>query len=58
VKSFQSVGSFLAVAKVAYRVDYQMLGQNWVLNAATVSLSSNQLEIEVTEPPRRTLLIL
>jgi hypothetical protein len=57
-KSFQAVGSFFALAKVTYRVDYRMLGQNWVTNAATVSLSSNQLEIEVTEPPRRTLLIL
>jgi hypothetical protein len=57
-KSFQALGSFFAVAKVTYRVDYRMLGQNWVTNAATVSLASNQLEIEVTEPPRRTLLIL
>jgi hypothetical protein len=57
-KSFHNVGSFFAVAKVSYRVDYRMLGQNWVINATTVSLSSNQLEIEVTEPPRRTLLIL
>jgi len=57
-KSFQSVGAFLAEAKVSYRVDYQMLGENWVLDAATVTLWSNQLEIEVTEPPRRTLLIL
>ena len=57
-KSFQSVGSFLAEAQVSYRVDYQMLGGNWVLDAATVTLWSNQLEIEVTEPPRRTLLIL
>ena len=57
-KSFQTVGAFFALAKVAYRVDYQMLGRDWVLNAATVTLSSNQLEIEVTEPPRRTLLVL
>jgi hypothetical protein len=57
-KSFQTVGAFFALAKVAYRVDYQMLGRDWVLNASTVTLSSNQLEIEVTEPPRRTLLVL
>ena len=57
-KSFQSVGSFFAAAKVAYRVDYQMLGGDWVLDAATVTLWSNQLEIEVTEPQRRTLLVL
>jgi len=57
-KSFETVGSFFAVAKVTYRVDYRMLGRNWVTNAATISLSSNQLEIKVTEPPRRTLLIL
>jgi hypothetical protein len=57
-KSFQAIGSFSAVAKVTYRVDYRMLGRNWVTNAATVSLSSNKLAIEVTEPPRRTLLIL
>lgn len=56
-KSFQTVGSFFAVAEVVYRVDYRMLGQNWVVNAATISLSSNQLGIEVTELPRRTLLI-
>jgi hypothetical protein len=57
-KSFQSVGSFFAGAKVSYRVDYQMPGESWVLDAATVTLFSNQLAIEVTEPPRRTLLIL
>lgn len=57
-KAFQTVGSFSAVAKVDYRVDYQFAGQSWVISAASITLSSNQLEIEVIEPPRRTLLIL
>jgi len=57
-KAFQTVGSFSAVAKVDYRVDYQFAGQSWVISAATTTLSSNQLEVEVIEPPRRSLLIL
>jgi len=55
---FEEVGLFLATAKVNYQVDYRFAGQAWVIGATVITLSSNELEIEVIEPPRRTLLIL
>ena len=57
-RSFEAVGLFSVMAKVDYRVDYQFAGQGWVINAAVITLSSNELGVEVIEPPRRTLLIL
>lgn len=56
-RSFESVGEYFASATVAYRVDYQITGDNWVIGATTISLESNKLRIEVIEPPRRTLLV-
>jgi hypothetical protein len=42
---------------VSYRVDYQISGSDWVIGASSIVLESNELEIEVIEPPRRTLLV-
>ncbi len=56
-KSFDSVGQYFASATVAYRVDYQVNDESWVIGATTIWLESNQLRIEVIEPPRRTLLV-
>lgn len=56
-RSFQAVGGYQAVATVQYRVDYRISGGSWVMGASTVSLKSNVLQVEVVEPPMRTLLV-
>ena len=56
-RSFSVVDTYAAVASVSYRVDYQISGSDWVIGASSIVLESNELEIEVIEPPRRTLLV-
>ena len=56
-KSFPEVGNFRAQAFVDYEVDYKIGSGGWVQNAASWALSSNELEILVIDPPRRTLLV-
>ncbi|MDG2496573.1 MAG: hypothetical protein P8M68_00090 [Aquiluna sp.] len=56
-RSFDRVGEYSAIAIVTYRVDYQVAGESWVIGATSISLQSNQLKIEVVEPPRRSLLV-
>lgn len=55
--SFELPELVTASAEVSYRIDYRYPGESWVLNAATASLTSNQLSLSVVDPPRRTLLI-
>jgi hypothetical protein len=54
--SFANPQQITARASVEYRVDYRYLGSGWVLGAANVSLDSNQLNLNVIDPPRRSLL--
>jgi len=56
-KAFVQSGDHTAVAKVGYRIDYRYDGSDWVVGASSGQLSSNRLELEVVEIPRRTLLI-
>ena len=56
-RSFSVVDTYAAVASVSYRVDYQISGSDWVIGASSIVLESNELEIEVIEPPRRSLLV-
>jgi hypothetical protein len=55
--TFLGAGSYWVQARVSYRVDYQLGGGDWVLGAAVIDVSSNQLLIELSEPRRRTLLV-
>lgn len=54
--SFADPQKASAVARVGYRIDYRLLGSNWVIGASSASLESNRLDLEVVDPPRRSLL--
>lgn len=54
--SFNDPQLITAVASVNYRIDYRYLGESWVTGAASASLESNTLSLEVIDPPRRSLL--
>lgn len=56
VKGFSSVGNAWGQASVLYEVDYRKSGA-WTYDAASWSLSSNRVELEVIDPPRKTLLV-
>lgn len=56
-RSFAQTGVYRASAAVEYEVDYKIGGGSWIQNAASWSLSSNELSIVVIDPPRRTLLV-
>ena len=56
-KAFEQSGDHTAIANVSYRIDYRYGGSDWVVGASAGQLSSNRLELQVVEIPRRTLLI-
>lgn len=55
-KVFSEAGKAWAKARVLYEVDYRKSGP-WVLDAASWSLPSNTVRLEVFDPPRKTLLV-
>lgn len=57
-RTFLEAGSHTATARVEYRIDYRYDHGDWVIGASSGSLSSNRLELEVVEIPRRTLLVM
>jgi hypothetical protein len=54
--SFANPQQVTARANVTYRIDYRYPSSDWVLGAASASLDSNQLNLKVIDPPRRSLL--
>jgi len=54
--SFGNPQQITARANVGYRIDYRYPASSWVLGAANASLDSNQLNLRVIDPPRRSLL--
>jgi hypothetical protein len=56
VVSFEDAQLLSAVATVSYRIDYRYLGSTWVVGASSASLDSNEVSLEVIDPPRRSLL--
>jgi hypothetical protein len=54
---FLEIGNYRATARVDYEVDYRFDTGPWIQNAASWSLSSNELFVVVIDPPRRTLLV-
>ena len=57
-RSFDSLGTFTAVAKVCVTPSYRYSGGDWQQSDARIWLLSNELSISVVEVPRRTLLIM
>lgn len=55
--SYRAPGRYLAQALVRFRVDYRLGGNSWVVGAAEVVVGSNSLNVDVLQPPRRTLLV-
>ena len=56
VVAFSDPATVTAYANVQYRIDYRLPSANWVLGAASASLNSNTLSLQVIDPPRRSLL--
>lgn len=54
--TFEEPDMVFATATVWYRIDYRYPGQTWVLGASSTSLVSNQIALEIIDPPRRSLL--
>ena len=54
--TFEEPELVLATATVRYRIDYRFPSQNWVVGASSTSLVSNELALEIVDPPRRSLL--
>lgn len=57
-RTFESKGSFTAIAKVRVKPSYRFAGGDWQHSNVKIWLRSNQLSISVVEIPRRTLLIM
>jgi hypothetical protein len=55
-KVFTQPGKAWGKASVRYEVDYRKTGA-WTLDAASWSLTSNTVNLEVFDPPRKTLLV-
>jgi hypothetical protein len=56
MKVFTQVGKASGKVNVRYEVDYRKTGA-WTLDAASWSLNSNTVNLEVFDPPRKTLLV-
>lgn len=54
--SFSDPQRITANASVSYRIDYRYPAADWVLGAASASLETNTIGLDVIDPPRRTLL--
>lgn len=55
-KSFIEEGKAWGKASVRYEVDYRKTGA-WTMDAASWSLTSNTVHLEIFDPPRKTLLV-
>jgi hypothetical protein len=55
-KIFAQPGQAWGKASVRYEVDYRKTGA-WTLDAASWSLTSNTVNLEIFDPPRKTLLV-
>lgn len=55
-KVFTQAGKAWGKVSVRYEVDYRKTGA-WTLDAASWSLNSNTVNLEVFDPPRKTLLV-
>lgn len=55
-KSFSDVGKAWGKVSVRYEVDYRKSG-GWTMDAASWSLTSNTVHLEIIDPPRKTLLV-
>lgn len=55
-KFFTTPGTVWGKARVTYEVDYKRTS-SWVLEAASWTLTSNTVDLEVFDPPRKTLLV-
>lgn len=53
---FNRAGKAWAKVSVRYEVDYRKSG-SWVIAAASWSLTSNTVNLEIIDPPRKTLLV-
>lgn len=56
VKTFTKEGKAWGKVSVRYEVDYRKTGA-WTMDAASWSLTSNTVNLEVFDPPRKTLLV-
>ena len=54
---FGEKGDFSAKASVSFQVDYKPLGESWVVDAGSISVSSNSLLITALPLPRETRLV-
>ena len=54
--SFAEAGKAWAKVSVLYEVDYRKSG-SWVIDAASWSLAGNTINLDVIDPPRKTLLV-
>jgi hypothetical protein len=55
-KFFSQQGTVWGKARVTYEVDYNRFG-SWVMDAASWTLTSNTVDLQVFDPPRKTLLV-
>lgn len=55
-KFFTEQGTVWGKARVTYEVDYKRFS-SWVLDAASWTLTSNAVDLQVFDPPRKTLLV-
>jgi len=54
---FGEKGDFSAKATVKFQVDYKPLGESWVVDAGSISVSSNSLLVTALPLPRETRLV-